>query len=233
MMVVSEPTDSGCAFDRPTTSADGLIVIGQLGQSLDGQIATATGHSKYINGQGGLAHLHRLRAWADVVVIGVGTLVADNPRLNVRLASGSNPDRVIVDPRGRSPQEAICFTDTTVRRVVLTSSHAQPGQWPHGVEVVRFPTPGPQDPIATHEIRRWLASQGWRRVLVEGGAGTLSAFLAQGSLDRLHLIVSPMLLGPGISGVGLPGVSQLSRVQRFRAASYRLGDDLLIDCSFG
>ncbi len=233
MMDVSEAADSDYAFDRPTTSVDGLTLIGQLGQSLDGQIATATGHSKYINGQGGLAHLHRLRAWADVVLIGVGTLVADNPRLNVRLASGSDPDRVIIDPRGRSPKEATCFADTSLRRVVLTSSHAQPGQWPHGVEAVRFPTPGPQDPIATQEIRRWLASQGWRRVLVEGGAGTLSAFLAQGTLDRLHLILSPMLLGPGISGVGLPGVSQLSHAQRFRAASYRLGDDLLIDCLFG
>ena len=72
----------------PKSSSTGSIVIAQIGQSLDGQVATASGQSKYINGAGGLRHLHALRAWADVVVVGVGSVVADDPKLTVRLVDG-------------------------------------------------------------------------------------------------------------------------------------------------
>src|SRR5688572_28150657 len=86
--------------------ADGLVVIGQIGQSLDGRIATPTGHSHYINGPAGIAHLHRLRALVDAVVVGVGTALADDPQLTVRRVSGPQPVRVVVDPRGRLPGTA-------------------------------------------------------------------------------------------------------------------------------
>ena len=69
-------------------AADGLVVVGQIGQSLDGRVATASGHSHYINGPAGLAHLHRLRALVDAVVIGMGTALADDPQLTVRRVSG-------------------------------------------------------------------------------------------------------------------------------------------------
>ena len=68
--------------------ADGLMVVGQIGQSLDGRVATNSGHSHYINGPAGLAHLHRLRAIVDAVVVGVGTALADDPQLTVRRVAG-------------------------------------------------------------------------------------------------------------------------------------------------
>src|ERR1043166_1321926 len=74
-------------------TADELVVVGQLGQSLDGRIATNSGHSKYINCEAGLDHLHRLRALVDAVVIGVGTALADDPQLTVRRVPGPNPAR--------------------------------------------------------------------------------------------------------------------------------------------
>jgi diaminohydroxyphosphoribosylaminopyrimidine deaminase/5-amino-6-(5-phosphoribosylamino)uracil reductase len=85
---------------------DDLAVVGQCGQSIDGRIATPTGHSHYINGEAGLAHLHRLRALVDAVVIGVGTAIADDPQLTVRRVEGPSPARVIVDPNGRLPTTA-------------------------------------------------------------------------------------------------------------------------------
>ncbi len=78
---------------------DDLVVVGQIGQSLDGRIATESGHSKYINGPAGLAHLHRLRALVDGIVIGVGTAIADDPQLTVRRVSGPHPARVVIDPK--------------------------------------------------------------------------------------------------------------------------------------
>ena len=90
--------------------ADDLVVVGQIGQSLDGRIATSSGHSKYINGPAGLAHLHRLRALVDAVVIGVGTALADDPQLTVRRVAGPHPVRVVIDPRGRlrAERQGLC-----------------------------------------------------------------------------------------------------------------------------
>src|SRR5262245_57455099 len=70
---------------------DDLVVVGQFGQSIDARIATPTGHSHYINGAAGLAHLHRLRALVDAVVVGIGTAVADDPQLTVRHVAGPSP----------------------------------------------------------------------------------------------------------------------------------------------
>src|SRR5947207_8493890 len=87
-------------------TVDDLVVIAQTGQSLDGRIATPTGHSHYINGAEARAHLHRLRALVDVVVVGVGTVLADDPQLTVRLVSGPCPARVVLDPNGRASADA-------------------------------------------------------------------------------------------------------------------------------
>src|ERR1700752_47428 len=87
-------------------SVDDLMVVGQIGQSIDGRIATVTGHSKYINGPAGLAHLHRLRALVDAVLIGIGTAVADDPLLTVRRCAGPSPARIVIDPSGRLPATA-------------------------------------------------------------------------------------------------------------------------------
>jgi len=221
--------------DQLKPGKDGLTVLGQLGQSLDGQIATATEQSKYINGQGGLMHLHRLRAWADVVVVGVATVVADNPKLTVRLTQGQDPARVVIDPRARAPVDAICLQDTSVRRVILTGLDSQTPSWPIGVEQVALapkPSMVPNARLEPAQIRAWLAEQGWRRVLVEGGANTLAAFVSAGCLDQLHFITSPLLLGPGVAGVRARPVSDLSLAPRFRVQPYALGEDLLMACTF-
>ena len=79
-----------------------MIVVGQIGQSLDGRIATPKGHSHYVNGDDGLAHLHRLRALVDAVVVGIGTVLADDPQLTVRRVSGPHPARVVIDPQRKA-----------------------------------------------------------------------------------------------------------------------------------
>src|SRR5499433_3469673 len=105
---------------------DDLLVVGQIGQSLDGRAATATGHSHYINGAEGLDHLHRLRALMDAVVVGVGTALADDPLLTVRRVAGPHPARVVIDPNGRLPATARAFRDDGVRRLVIAAQQAPP-----------------------------------------------------------------------------------------------------------
>ena len=210
------------------------ILIAQLGQSLDGQIATATGQSKYINGQAGLEHLHHLRAWADVIVVGVGTVVADDPMLNVRLVKGADPHRVVIDPRGRTPLNAKMLAYGDVRKVILTGPGAalleRPGAWPSGVEVV--PLAQQDGSLEPARIVHWLAEQGWNKVLVEGGAMTVTRFLQAGCLDYVHLIVAPLLLGAGTPGLRLNAVDSLTQAKRFEARSYPLKDEQLIVCKF-
>src|SRR5437868_5657265 len=103
-------------------AVDDLVVVGQIGQSIDGRIATVTGHSKYINGPAGLAHLHRLRALVDAVLVGIGTAVADNPQLTVRRCEGPSPARIVLDPRGRLPPDARVLAEDGVRRLVITAA---------------------------------------------------------------------------------------------------------------
>jgi diaminohydroxyphosphoribosylaminopyrimidine deaminase / 5-amino-6-(5-phosphoribosylamino)uracil reductase len=206
---------------------DDLIVIGQLGQSLDGRVATPTGHSHYINGPAGLNHLHRLRALVDAVVVGVGTAVADDPQLTVRRVSGPQPVRVVIDPSGRLPTSARLLADDGVRRIILTASGVQP--WlPQGIEMVGLPASGGQ--IAPSAILATLRERGLRRILIEGGADTVSRFLAARCLDRLHVVVAPIVLGSGRAGLTLPPIERADQALRLAMHVHRLDDEVLFDC---
>jgi diaminohydroxyphosphoribosylaminopyrimidine deaminase/5-amino-6-(5-phosphoribosylamino)uracil reductase len=210
-----------------TGTADDLVVIGQIGQSLDGRIATASGHSKYINGPAGLAHLHRLRALVDVVVIGVGTALADDPQLTVRRVAGPQPVRVVLDPNGRLPASARVFAADGVRRLLITAQGTRCAP-PPGVEIIALPTADRH--IGPPTILGALAERGLRRVLIEGGADTVSRFLAAGCLDRLHVMVAPIILGSGRASFVLPAIERADQALRMPTRAHQLDDEVLFDC---
>jgi riboflavin-specific deaminase-like protein len=205
---------------------DDLVVVAQIGQSIDGRIATDTGHSKYINGSSGLDHLHRLRALVDAVVVGVGTAVCDDPQLTVRRVEGPSPARVVIDPSGRLPTSARLMADDGVRRIVVAGPEAASAV-SADVEILRVPLTGgraqPRDIVAA------LAATGLRRLLIEGGAQTISGFLSAGCLDRLHIVVAPMLLGCGQSSIALPPVKFASDALRPPVRAHLLADEVLFD----
>jgi diaminohydroxyphosphoribosylaminopyrimidine deaminase/5-amino-6-(5-phosphoribosylamino)uracil reductase len=201
------------------------FVVGQLGQSIDGRIATATGHSHYVNGPETIVHLHRLRALVDAVVIGIGSVLADDPRLTVRHVGGQNPVRVVIDPRARLPATARLLEETA-RPVyaIQTADHPRPP----GVVAINLPAnSGRIDPCA---IVQALAERGLKRLLVEGGADTLSSFLAAGAIDRLHIAVAPLIIGSGVAGIVLPAVGRLDEALRPKVTLHHLGADALFDC---
>jgi riboflavin-specific deaminase-like protein len=202
------------------------MVVAQLGQSIDGRIATATGHSKYINGAAGLDHLHRLRALVDAIVVGVGTAVCDDPELTVRRVAGPNPARVVIDPRGRLSASARLLRRDGVRRVVVLGEQVEQ-RFEDDVEVLRVAlADGVAAPAA---ILAGLRARGFRRILVEGGARTISQFLTAGCLDRLHVIVAPMLLGAGQSSLALPPIDRADDALRPPVAPHLLDDEVLFD----
>lgn len=208
-------------------TVDDLVVIGQCGQSIDARIATPTGHSHYINGAAGLAHLHRLRALVDAVIIGVGTATADDPQLTVRRVEGPSPARVILDPSGRLPPTARVLADDGARRIVVTREGTTTNL-PRGVEVAALAaTSGHMAPC---DVLAALAERGMRRILVEGGADTVSRFLAARCLDRLHIVIAPIIIGSGPTSLNLPPIGRVDEAIRAPIRAHVLDDEVLLDC---
>lgn len=206
-------------------------LIGQLGQSLDGRIATDGGESRYINDACGIRHLHRLRALVDAVIVGGGTAAADDPQLTVRAVSGSNPVRVVLDPQRRLPASLGLFADQaapTIRVVQQASARSAESSADAAVEELELP-PSPDGDSLITELVAQLRARGLTRILVEGGGLTVSRFLAAGHLNRLHLIVAPVILGSGLPAFTLPPLRQLDDALRPDFRRFDLGQDTLFD----
>ncbi|MEM6712914.1 MAG: RibD family protein [Pseudomonadota bacterium] len=206
-------------------STDTMQIFAQVGQSMDGRVATVSEDSRDISGQDGLAHLHRLRALADAVVIGVKTAIQDRPQLTVRLAEGENPARVVIDPNGRLPNDAGLLHDESARRIIIQACDKPR---PEGVEVVRLKC---STWISAHDIANALRSLGFRKVLIEGGGTTIAQFLEAGLLDRLHIAIAPLLIGSGRQGLSTTSqIPSLAQALRPKTQVYNLGSDVLFDC---
>jgi diaminohydroxyphosphoribosylaminopyrimidine deaminase / 5-amino-6-(5-phosphoribosylamino)uracil reductase len=204
---------------------DDLVVVGQIGQSIDGRLATTTGRSHYINGPAGIAHLHRLRALVDAVIIGVQTACADDPQLTVRRVCGPNPIRVVLDPHGRLSPNARLLGEGA-RSIVVTAKGANCEL--SGVEILSLPATDGN--IAPSAILAGLAKLGLRRVLVEGGANTVSRFLQARCLDRLHVVIAPLILGAGRPSFAFGAIDRLEEAMRPPVRTHRLDRDTLFDC---
>ena len=208
------------------------LTIAQIGQSLDGRIATDTGQSHYVTGAADIKRLHRLRALVDAVIVGAGTIAADNPRLTVRGVDGDNPVRVILDPDGRLEKASHVFTDSAAPTLHLRhTTKTEDGSTRvtgRGYEVVALPvtSEGIFDPRI---VLGALHDKGLTRVLVEGGGVTVSRFLQAGVLDRLHVTVAPLLIGSGRPALTLDPIDSLDSALRPSCRRFELGDDLLFD----
>jgi riboflavin-specific deaminase-like protein len=204
------------------------LVIAHVGQSLDGQIATASGASRYVTGHDNLVHLHRLRALTDAVIVGASTVECDDPQLTTRLATGSNPTRVVIDPHLRVSKTRRVFVDACAPTWVVCAKGAATEGLPSGVTLIEIAeTDGRLDPRA---IVGELADRGLRRLFVEGGGVTVSRFLSARVASRLHVAISPIILGLGRPGLALPPIDRIDEALRPRSRRFELGEDVLFDC---
>jgi riboflavin-specific deaminase-like protein len=206
------------------------FVLGRMAQSLDGYIATGSGQSHWISGPADIAHTHRLRALADAIVVGTGTVLADDPQLTTRLVEGPNPVRVVLDPSRKLTARHRVF-DGQAETLLICAADA-PGGAPTGArigkaEVLRVPCGSAG--LDLRAVLGVLAERGLRRVFVEGGGVTVSRFLAAGLLDRMHVTVSPLLMGGGVKAFPLPPVGDLREARRFGWTMHPMGDDMLLD----
>ncbi|MEL7279317.1 MAG: RibD family protein [Pseudomonadota bacterium] len=207
----------------------GPITVAQIGQSLDGRVATTTGDAQDVSGPDGLAHLHRMRALVDGVIIGVRTALHDSPQLTVRLCEGDNPARIVIDPSGRLPNDARVLTNDGTKRFVV---QAVDRERPEGVHVIKLPLKG--DMIDPVDIVAALRAEGLKNLLVEGGGITIAKFLEAGLLDRLQIAIAPLLIGDGPQSLTMPNASELlCNAIRPKMRAFALGSDVVFDCSLG
>jgi len=229
-LLLRAPADSGVPLFGPLLSpvagACGCFVLGRVAQTLDGFIAMPGGESHWISGPDDITHTHRLRALFDVVLVGAGTVRADNPRLTTRLVEGPSPLRVVIDPDRRLDDSYHVF-QSGPETLLVCAKDAAPGDRVGQATVVRVPrSNGGIDP---RDILTMLARRGARRVFVEGGGITVSRFLSAGVLDRLHVTVAPLLIGAGIPAFPLPPVGALGDGRRFDWSVHKIGRDILLD----
>jgi diaminohydroxyphosphoribosylaminopyrimidine deaminase / 5-amino-6-(5-phosphoribosylamino)uracil reductase len=210
--------------DRP-------FVVAHLGQSLDGRIATPAGASRWVTGEADLLHTHRMRALADAVIVGAGTVQHDDPQLTVRRCLGDNPTRVVIDAERRLDPHHRVFQDGAAPTLVLAAAdRVRSGDRLGQAEFIAMPRT--QGGIAPQAICDTLSARGLKFLFIEGGGITISRFVAAGKLDRLQLTVAPLLLGCGRPSLSLPEIVELGQGLRPRTRRYALDDDILYECIF-
>ncbi|MGH6921078.1 MAG: RibD family protein [Geminicoccaceae bacterium] len=206
------------------------FVVAHLGQSLDGRIAAVNGASRWVTGPEDVAHNHRMRALFDAVVVGAGTIEHDDPRLTVRAVPGRNPVRVVLDPRRRLAGHYRVFTDGAAPTLLLCGEGSAREARLGRAEVIEVATEGGR--LSPRAVLDGLAGRALKRVFIEGGGITVSRFLAASCLDRLQIVIAPLIIGSGRPSITLPEISRLSAGLRPPTRCVMLGRDILVECRF-
>jgi 5-amino-6-(5-phosphoribosylamino)uracil reductase/diaminohydroxyphosphoribosylaminopyrimidine deaminase/5-amino-6-(5-phosphoribosylamino)uracil reductase len=203
-------------------------------QTLDGRLATSTGSSQWISGPDSLRFAHSLRAKHDAVMVGVGTVCRDDPRLTVRHVEGPDPLRVVVDSTLRTPPEAAVLSNGAARGTVLVvTRRAAADRCERARSLGATVLEAPADEVGRVDLAAALEAlheRGVRSVMVEGGATLITALLCGRLVDRLAVCVAPKILGSGIEAVGDLGICDLEDAVRLADVSVMpCGVDLILD----
>ena len=221
------------------------FVTVKVASTLDGRIATVTGDSQWISGERSLKLAHELRRDHEAVLVGIGTVLRDDPQLTVRLVKGRDPLRVVVDSKLRMPSTVkLLANDSEGNTVIATTGQADSSRVNElrklGAEVLLLPTPkGASDSREVNnngagvDLLALLAELGRRRigsVLVEGGAEIITSLLAAGQVDRMVIAIAPKIIGKGIEAVGDLRIDRLKDALTFSSLkTQRLGQDVIFD----
>jgi 5-amino-6-(5-phosphoribosylamino)uracil reductase/diaminohydroxyphosphoribosylaminopyrimidine deaminase/5-amino-6-(5-phosphoribosylamino)uracil reductase len=213
-------------------------------QSIDGRIATITGESQWISGEETLSLSQEIRAASDAILVGVGTVIRDDPRLTCRLPGSPSPLRVILDGRLRVPLSSTILRTASEYPTVVFTGRAETGDvGPDrsttavalrgcGAEVRTVPSGGGSY-LDLRAVLDDLASRGVQSIMVEGGSAVITSFIRQRVVDRMVIVSAPVLIGRGTDAVGDLGVTALSDAVRGKTVRVRqMGQDIVWEVEF-
>ena len=207
------------------------FVILKLAMSLDGKIATSTGDSKYITGTEARRYVHQLRNDVDAVMVGINTIIRDNPLLDSRLVKGKNPIKVIVDSGLKMPERANALKEPS-KVIIATTSKAQRGKVDKlqhkGIRVmVLKPKKGLVD---LNELVKELGKSEIASVMIEGGAELSGNAIKEGIIDKVLIFTAPKIIGNGLGPIKNLGIKKVDKAINLKnVATKKIGRDLLVE----
>lgn len=208
------------------------VVTVSYAQTIDGRLATADGSSQWISGPGSLRFAHQLRASHQAIMVGVGTVLKDNPRLTVRHASGHSPLRVVVDSTLRTPPGAAVLAGAAAGTMLAVTDRAPSERRTAALALGATVVSLPPDATGRVDLAALLAALHERdihSVMVEGGARLITALLRARLVDRLAVCIAPKILGAGLEAIGDLGIRDLDQALRLAEVQIELyGADLII-----
>ncbi len=213
-----------CEILLPIIQKEDRNFIGQIGQSLDAKIALNNGNSHYINEKESITYLHCLRSISDGVLVGVNTIIKDNPLLTTRKIKGQNPIRLVIDPSLKLTNKYKIFKDKNTN-IVFTNSNKKKNL--NNTIIVKLPKKN-----FTLGIYKFLKKSSLKYILIEGGPTTLSYFIELKLINYLQFIISPTLIGSGIDSVKLKPITNLNKAIRRPSNFAKLGKEIVATLDF-
>ncbi len=201
-------------------------------QTLDGRIATKMGNSQWISSGALRTYVHRLRAVNDCIMVGVGTVIADDPQLTVRYTKGHNPLRVVVDSKLRIPIKSSVLKDNDLYLTTIATTSKAPARKVTAVKnlgaevlVVKKDKNGG---VSLRDLLRELGKKGIASVMVEGGSDIITSLLKANLVDKMIILTAPKIMGKGLEAIGDLGVCKIKDTIKFSSfKTMRRGDDLV------
>lgn len=212
-------------------------VLLKLAQTLDGRIATSTGHSKWVTGEDSRSSSHKLRSQFDAILVGIGTVLADDPQLTVRKAKGFSPKRIVLDSQLRIPLDANVLADDSPNKTIIVTTNQASKE-----KVARIVERGSIVLVLDADERGWapqsvlwqkLGELGITSVMVEGGSTVHTETLKHGNADEIVIFFAPKLLGSGVNAIGDLGIRNInSAIELQDVKVKRLNRDFMISALF-
>ena len=206
-------------------------------QTLDGRIATKRGDSQWISSEASRRYVHHLRSINDGIMVGAGTVVADNPQLTVRHVKGKDPFRIIVDSKLRIPIKSSVLTDDNTHLTIIATTSVTPAAKMAAVKkrgaevwVVRKEKNGR---VCLKDLLRKLGEREIMSVLVEGGSEIITSLLKANLVDKMIIPIAPKIIGKGLDGIGDLNINKINNALKFSSfKTMKKGEDIIFEGTF-